>query len=146
MVRDETSVTINRPIEDVFAVLSNPETGPKWSSMAIEEKWTSPEPHGVGSTFRSAGKILGRRIEADHVVTVFEPSHRVAMKTESGPTAGRLLMTFERVEGGTKVVFDTEFEAGGLVKLAKPLWMKIGRRQWDRDLATLKGLMEAGRL
>jgi len=143
MVKDETSVTINRPIEDVFAVLSNPETGPKWSSIAIEEKWTSPEPHGVGSTFRSAGKILGRRIEADHEVTVFEPNHRIAMKTESGPTAGRLLMTFEQVEGGTKVVFDAEFEARGLVKLAKPLWMKLGRRQWDRDLATLKSLMEA---
>ncbi|HUG94641.1 MAG TPA: hypothetical protein VMK30_00690, partial [Pleomorphomonadaceae bacterium] len=61
----------------------------------------------------------------------------------SGPTAGRLLMTFEQVEGGTKVVFDAEFEARGLVKLGKPLWMSLGKRQWDRDLATLKRKMES---
>jgi uncharacterized protein YndB with AHSA1/START domain len=37
-----SSVIINRPIEDVFAVLTNVENAGKWFPTQVEEWWTSP--------------------------------------------------------------------------------------------------------
>ena len=33
------SVRLARPLEDVFAVLTDPEETPKWSAPAVEERW-----------------------------------------------------------------------------------------------------------
>ncbi|MDP9273746.1 MAG: hypothetical protein M3O93_09535 [Chloroflexota bacterium] len=41
------SITINRPIEDVFAVLTNVENTGKWLPADVTEWWTSEPPHGV---------------------------------------------------------------------------------------------------
>jgi uncharacterized protein YndB with AHSA1/START domain len=45
MAKFDISVTIKRPVEDVFAVISNPENAPKWQSGTLEAKQTSPGPH-----------------------------------------------------------------------------------------------------
>ena len=41
------SITIDRPIEDVFAVLTNVENTGAWFPADVEEWWTSPPPHGA---------------------------------------------------------------------------------------------------
>jgi uncharacterized protein YndB with AHSA1/START domain len=46
----EISTVINRPLEEVFAFLSNPENGPKWSSGSSDVTMTSAGPLGVGAT------------------------------------------------------------------------------------------------
>jgi len=45
-----SSIVIGRPIEDVFAVLTNVENTEKWFPTKVREWWTSEPPHGVGST------------------------------------------------------------------------------------------------
>ncbi len=65
MARLECSVTIDRPVEEVFAFLSNYENDPKWSSATVEGKKTSEGPIGVGTTWRSVSKVLGRRTEVE---------------------------------------------------------------------------------
>ena len=37
----------------------------------------------------------------------------------------------------------SEFEVGGLLKLAEPILARMGKRQSETDLANLKDLMEA---
>jgi len=36
------SFTVARPLEEVFAVLTDPEKTPKWSAPAVEERWLTP--------------------------------------------------------------------------------------------------------
>ena len=52
-----SSIVINRPVEDVFAVLTNVENAGKWFPGNVQEWWTSPPPHGVGSTRRARVKL-----------------------------------------------------------------------------------------
>lgn len=44
MGRTDLSVTIARPVEDVFAVLTDPTQSPKWSANAIEAELITPGP------------------------------------------------------------------------------------------------------
>jgi len=80
----EISTVINRPLEEVFAFLSNPENGPKWSSGSSDVTITSARPIGVGTTYRSVRTFLGRRIESELEVTAYEPNRSYATKSTSG--------------------------------------------------------------
>jgi uncharacterized membrane protein len=146
MAKAEVSTTIKRPVEDVFAVIINFENRPKWSSGSLESKITSAGPIGVGTTSRSVTKLLGRRIESESEVTEFEPNRKFAEKSKSGPFPFQGSMTFEQIEGETRVNFTIEAEPGGFFKLAEPLIVIIAKRQFQSDLDNLKDLMEANAL
>jgi len=75
-----STISINRSIDEVFAVLTNVEKTGAWYPGDVEEHWTSPPPHGVGSTRHAVVKMFGRRIENDAVTTIYEPPNRAAMK------------------------------------------------------------------
>ena len=139
----EISIVINRPVEEVFAFLSNPENNPKWVSMSNEVHLTSAGPIGVGTTFRSVVTVLGRRLEGEVEFTEYEPNRSFAQKTTSGPFPVENRITFERVDGGTRVNFTSVAEPGGFFKLAEPLLVRMIKRQFEADFANLKDLMEA---
>jgi hypothetical protein len=52
----QVSGVINRPVEDVWGVLSNPENAPIWSHNAVDEKLTSPRPVRVGTDATGGGQ------------------------------------------------------------------------------------------
>jgi uncharacterized protein YndB with AHSA1/START domain len=137
------SIVINRPLEEVFAFVSNPENNPKWVSMSDSVRLTSAGPIGVGTTFRSVVTILGRRIEGEVAFTEYEPNHSYAQKTTSGPIPVESQVTFERVDGGTRVTNHQVAEPGGFFKLAEPVLVRMIKRQFEADFANLKDLMEA---
>jgi len=142
MLKIETSIVINRSVEDVFAVLSEVENLPKWSSTFQEVTKTSKGPMGVGTSWTGVGKSLGKRIETKIEQTEYEPNQKSAQKSNS-PFPVHQQITFESVDGGTRVNARIEAEPGGFFKLAEPLVESTGKRQIEADLATLKDLMEA---
>jgi len=143
MAKFEGSIVINRPLEEVFALLSNPENNPKWQSGIVELRKTSEGPIGVGATYRSVNQFLGRRLEGETEITEYEPNRKYSEKSKSGPVPFESRATFERVEGGTRINLEAEAEIGGFFKLAEPLVVSAVRRQLTADLANLKDLMEA---
>ena len=143
MARAEMSTVVNRPIEDVFAVLSNVENNPKWSSAAVEAQQTSAGPVGVGTTMRFVGRFLGRRVESRAVVTQFETNRIFAWQSSAGPFPMQGSLTFERINGGTRVNSVFEAEPAGFFKLVEPLMVMMAKRRSQNDLDNLKGLMEA---
>jgi uncharacterized protein YndB with AHSA1/START domain len=145
MAKAEVTATINRPIEDVFAVLTDPEKTATWSSNAVEEHWTTPGPVAVGSRRRAVTRFLGRRAENEAEVTQLEPNRKWTLRSVSG-TPWEVSATFEPVEGGTRVDWIWSFGFGGLLKLLDPLMVGVLRRMSARDLARLKDMMERGAL
>ncbi len=57
----ETSVVINRPIEDVFNYSTDPGNTPEWQTGLLESRLTSAGPIGVGSTIRDVRMFMGRQ-------------------------------------------------------------------------------------
>ena len=146
MARFDVGVTIKRPVEDVFAVLSDFSNGTKWASGAVEPaKKTSAGPIGVGTTWHGVGKVAGRRFDTDVTCTEFEANRKVAITlTKPFPTTS--VVTFESVAGGTRVGQTVEAEPGGFFKLAEPLVVTIAKRQFQSDLDNLRDLMDANAL
>ncbi len=138
----ELSVVINRPAEEVFAVLANLENDIKWRTEWIETKNTSESPPGMGATYRLVSEFLGRQIPTVYEVIEYEPDRRAAWKTMSGPLPLTFRRTFEHVEGGTHFTIRYEVEPRGFFKLVMPLLSKSVKRQHQDDLHRVKELLE----
>jgi uncharacterized membrane protein len=84
MIEIEHNVVINRPIEDVYAFMANPENTPLWAVAVKETKLTFEGPIGVGTTYNQVLEFLGRRIESNYKFTEYEPNNKYSNKTTSG--------------------------------------------------------------
>jgi uncharacterized protein YndB with AHSA1/START domain len=141
-----SSITIRRPIEDVFAVLTDVEQTGKWFPGNVEEHWTSPAPHGVGSTRHAVVTMLGRRTENDAVATEYRPPHRAVMKGTSPNAPFVVELTFARDGDDTDVEVISEISLRGAARIFGPLVTAMYGRAWARGLTNLKRLMESGAL
>ena len=138
----ELSTVINRPIEEVFGVLTNLENDLKWRREWVEAKNTSDGSLGVGATFRLSGEMLGRKIPTVYEVIEYVPNQVAAWKAVSGPLPLTFRRNFERVEGGTRVTIRYEAEVRGFSKLVMSLLAGSVKRQHEGDLHKVKELME----
>lgn len=140
------TIEIKRPIEDVFAVLTDVTKTGRWYPAKVEEWWTTPPPHGVGSVRRARVLVMGRGVENDAIVTAYEPPRLAAMKGLSRSAPFEANLSFEPVEGGTRVEVETTFHLRGVMRLIGPMFVKNYERGWDVGMANVRRMMEAGEL
>jgi hypothetical protein len=144
--RVSSSITIGRPIEDVFAALTNVENTEKWWPAKVKEWWTSEPPHGVGSTRHAVATIGWFRLENDAVATVYESPRLAVMKGTSENAPFEATLSFASVDRGTRVEVTTELFLHGPAKLFGPLFTRWYGGNWERGLFKLKAMMESGQL
>jgi len=137
------SVTVNRPVAEVWDFISNFENTTRWSRGVLEARQTSDGPLGVGSTLQTVVKAFGRRRTADYLVTEYQPNHAFAFKVTSGPMSSRARYSLEPAGAGTRLTASGEVEAAGLYKLLAPILVRIVKRHSEDDLANLKRILEA---
>jgi uncharacterized membrane protein len=143
MLNINYSIVIERPLEEVFAYVTDIENMPVWSSEVEKARKTSEGPMGIGTTFSSTAKILGRQIENTIEVTEYEPNSKWSLKPTSGPVSGEIEYHFEPVNGDTKFSVSLDADSGGLFKLGEPIVNRMLQRQYETNGATLKDLLEA---
>jgi carbon monoxide dehydrogenase subunit G len=144
MYQFEKSIFINRPQQEVFDYVSNPANNQVWQSGGGSTEKTSEGPTGVGTTYRSTSKFLGRTIEADLEVTTWDAPNVYAIKVISGSIPFEGKTTFEPKEGGTQLTLNGQAELGGFFKMAEGLVGKQLEKRLDTDYNALKLLLEQG--
>ncbi|HEY7348622.1 MAG TPA: SRPBCC family protein [Ktedonobacterales bacterium] len=141
MVTVEQSITINRPIEEIFAYVSDQRNIPQWQDGVVEVQQIPESPVGLGTRVILARVFLGRRLEQHAEIVAFEPPTRFAFSSTSGPsTTGT--NRFESTPEGTRVTISFEMQAGGLFALAEPLVARNLRRSVEAGLGNLKDILE----
>ena len=108
MAQFKTSIFIQRPVADVFALVSNYQNSSLWVSGALEHQKISAGPISVGTVIRTRGHFMSQSIETTRTVIAYEPNARYAFKSaypqvpfttsfvfEPGPTGTRLMATVE---------------------------------------------------
>ena len=142
MIRVENSVVVNCSPEEAFAIATKMERWPEWNdaTLAVMDYEGPPT---TGTTYTEVTSFLGRKMEADYLITTFEPGRKLAMKTASGPIYGEGYVTFEPVAGGTKITEFLAAEPGKFFRLVGPLLAKGLKRQRAIALNNLKALIEA---
>jgi uncharacterized protein YndB with AHSA1/START domain len=143
MVKVETSVLVNQPIEKVFKYVTAPENDAQWY-VGIESRDHTPgEPAGVGSTSQSEIRFLGVPMTVTWEVIGYDPPNKIEVKSIEGPVEVTSEYTFEAVvEGQTKVTVRGEAEVGGIFKVAESLVERMAQRQWETSFANLKDVLE----
>ena len=107
----ENTITIERPIEEVFEYVSTPENDPTWVSASIRNQRTLPGPMRVGMTTEEDVKIFGRTSRDTWEVTEYEPPTVIAYRATSGLLSGGVVrLRCEPVEGGTRLTHAVEYE------------------------------------
>ena len=145
MMRNQGSVEIDCPIEDVFDLTSNRVS--EWSIVVVEDEALDEKPEGVGTTFRSVSEDHGRRIEFQGVVTGHEPPYFSAIRLTGDTFDIDVEYTFEELEHRTRVTQRSEVTAKGFFRVLLFLcgWMmrKSSCKALQKELDSLKQFCES---
>ena len=137
------SVDILRPVEDVFAFLSEPKNNLQWESGVVEMELTTEGPLGLGSKGRRVEKQLGTD-KGTWEITEHVPNESLAMTFESQRFTGSGGYKVEATDGGTRLNY---WFIGNprniLFKLLVPLMKPMIHRQISKDFAKLKSILES---
>ena len=142
----KNSIFINRPAQDVFNVITDPDKQSRWQNMTQTAEWTSNGSVGVGSTMKVVARFLGRKIESEIEVTTWEPPYRIDFKFVNGPYPAEVSNTLEPQGEGTLLTASSQGEMGSFFKLGEGLVARQFEKQIDANHESLKLLMESGQL
>jgi uncharacterized protein YndB with AHSA1/START domain len=142
MARIEVSVEINRPIEQVFAYVTDIKNLSKWDSAILEVEQTSSGQIGIGTTFKGANKVIGRRMPWTSKVTDCGSNQKWSETISSGKTSIDLYWTFESIGRGTKFIEVYDMKIGGFLKLFAPMITSSTRKGLKKSLGNLKSILE----
>ena len=145
MAKIETSIVINRPIEQVFAFAADSNHNPQWQWSTAESRRTPDGPIGVGSKVMEVHQFqAGLRLEWAYEVTEYEPNKKFSVQSiSSGPVQFKGTSTLESVANGTKITIAIEIESGGFFTLAEPFFGNAAKRNAEASFAKLKEVLEA---
>lgn len=142
MPRIQTSITINRPIEQVFAFVTDFGKAVQWQPGIVEAKMTSTGPAGMGSTYKWVQQIVGQKMDTTGQVTAWNPPNGYDWKSLSGPFPMTGGVKLQAEGNGTLVTQFADAEPGGFFKLAEGMLMKQIEGQFSQGLKNLKELLE----
>lgn len=145
----EAAVLIERPLEDVFAFVSNPNNETRWHTQILEIRPAAgvqssglPNSWTQGSTWTVTAGFMGRRMHSDVEVTRFEPNRRIEFTTKTGPVQPIATCLFEPADRGTMFTRRTEIPLKGVFRLMKPLIQRDATKRQERHLENLKRTLE----
>jgi uncharacterized membrane protein len=138
----ENTIAIERPIDEVFAFLSDFENIPKWNYYVREVRQLSESPIGIGTTYHQ----LRKSDQQDFRIIEFEPNHTVALKTvpQSSPSFERRFTLYE--EGDTTRIRDQWKLDTGRPALLERLARGRVKSAVSENLSKLKELLREGRV
>ena len=144
-MRIQSSVVVNRPIDEVWAFRTDFFNLPRLSGMTLGMRTTTPGPVGVGTTLQGRVVILGFETQVSGVISEWDPPHAltVALVRGAGVRSGSLRQTYGTAADGTTVVNMGEVELGPILKLLWPIVAPYLRRRTHAADQKMKRLLEA---
>jgi uncharacterized membrane protein len=142
MLEFENIIRIDRPVEEVFAFLSDFGNIPKWNYYVVEVRQLSESPIGIGTSYHQVRKTD----EKDFRIIEFEPDHMVTVRTlpQSSPSFERRFALYE--EGDTTHIRDEWKLDTGKPALLERLARGRVKSAVAENLVKLKELLEEGQV
>jgi hypothetical protein len=140
----ESTVTIRRPVADVWAFMIDLFNAPRVRGMTLATRKVSPGPIGLGSVADNRTVILGFETHFVFTVTEWDPPHALVVSL-SGPLvrSARLRLELRATSDGTHQVTTLDLEPSVAGTLLWPLMGPVARRNLARSDRKAKALLEA---
>ena len=144
MINLDFSALIDRPVSDVFAFVSNPNNMSKWNSAVVSIQQVTPGEVGIGTKFKTIGEAMGRKLEGELQVQVYEPDTKCGFQLQAGPMQMNLTMLFKTVGTGTKLSLNVQGNPAGVFKLAEGVMTGQVKSLMESNFTRLKSVLESG--
>jgi uncharacterized membrane protein len=131
VARIEKSIEIRAPPEKVWEILAF-DRFPEWMDMMKSVEYTSEVKNNC--IFEITDSLENEKL-----------THRLWEKVPFGTLGGLVTYTLEPVGAGTRFTYEMEpykIPWGILGKILTPLWMREGRKEYEKALENLKGILE----
>lgn len=141
----EDSIVVNRPIDEVWAYITDFFNAPRLSgSGIIGLRQSSPGPLGLGSTLQGRRVVLGFETRNTFKITEWDPPRALSSSAEGRPFRSLVSrLTLESTADGTRLHEVVDFELQLAIKLLWPFLAPIITRRLHASLARSKALIEA---
>ena len=142
--RFRNSVDLAVTPEQLFEVLCDAESWPRWASVITKVTWTSPEPHGVGTTrtVDMRGGMVG-----NEEFLAWEPFTRMAFRFNECSTQAVEAFTedyqVEAIPGGCRLTWTMAQKPAGPARLALPVFGPLLNLTLRRFLRNLRRYTDA---
>jgi len=142
----ETSIVIDKPRGKVAKFAANPANAPRWYANIESVEWKTAHRVEVGSKIAFVARLLKKRIEYTYEIVEFVPLERLVMSTFEGPFPMETTYTWKALSPrSTEMTLRNRGEPSGVAKLAGPMVSRSIRKANEKDLASLKGILESAR-
>ena len=141
MERVEKSITIDAPVEKVFAYLRDPISNLEIMPSMVQVSQVAGE--GVGAEFRWVYRMAGMNLEGKSTVLEFVPDERFVTKSQGG-IESTWIWDFAPDNGGTRIDLAVEYTVPipVLGRLAESLVVRQNERELETTLANIKERVE----
>lgn len=136
-----SSITINQPVEKVFAYVISVENHKAWQPTIKEATVTPAGPIALGSTYHYTTEVMGRKIGSQMQVSGFEPNKTWSVKTVGVPTPVETVYAFEGVGNTSKLTISMEL-SGGYPKMAEGMIKQQMQKNLDDQCKMIKQMVE----
>jgi carbon monoxide dehydrogenase subunit G len=142
----EATVTIDKPIEEVFAFLADGENDKKFSPRVQKIEKTTDGPPGVGTVYASTVKDAGMTTQREFKLTEFEQPTKirwaeVSKNIVTAPEGGYDLAADG--DGKTQLTVHNVLEGHGFGKLLVGFALRSARKGADDFASSIKAAVEA---
>jgi uncharacterized membrane protein len=137
----ERTVSIRRPVDEVFRFVADGRTATQWRTGVLDVEKVSGD--GVGAVYRQGVRGPGgRRIDADYEITGLEQDRHIGFRTIAGPVRPEGDFNFEAMGDATIVTFSLRAELSGWKRLLMSGPVQSTMDAEMRTLDELRDLLE----
>jgi uncharacterized membrane protein len=129
---------IDRPVEEVFAYVTDVRNVPEWQESADSAEWIED-----GRRFRERRNFMGRTAEIEMEVEALEAGRRFDVRAVKAPVKFEIRHSFESRDGGTLLRVHGEAKLSGALRFAAGMAKRQAESQFRRDFQRLKGVLES---
>lgn len=145
MTKASSSITINKPIKEVFEYMASPHNGPAFIPNLNENENIFPEKDGVGQKFDWRFNMAGVDLRGKAEVTEYTPPTKVVIASH-GDADSTWTYALEEADGGTKVLVEIDYKLAetALQRIAnKAVISKLAQKTTEQMLDNLKTILES---
>jgi len=144
VIRIEFPVEVARPVQEVFAYVTDLERLGEWQPNLVSVTKETEGPMGEGTRLREVRRgPFGRNVEAQVEISAYEPNRRFDLRVVSGPLPIDGSHELHDAGGGTRIDFVAQGQPGGALRLAEPLLRRVLRRQFESYYRRLTEVLES---
>ena len=142
----DDSVTIERPVEDVYDFIADSENDVRWCPSVVEVERVSGNGPGPDARYKIHHTPGGMAFDADMEIVTYERPHRLEwVMTDSGHTI-RGMYELERENGHTRLTQTSEITFEGWLRIPglimKRSIAKEVQKELNKQFTNLKKVLE----